>query len=946
MTEDERLREALVELERLRAREARALRESRALLEGLERVATAGSRGGGVDGLVEAVARHLGCGAVALLRGDPEGRAPRLESARPAALSGLAWAGAAPLLEKRRRIADLDAPAAAPWRAGRPEALAGFRALLSAPVAEEGGPRAALLCLDAAPDRFSGSDLALLERMAQLAAQALSAQAMAERNALLAAVIDGSAASIAIADAGDPAMPLVYVNPAFERLTGYRAEDAVGANCRFLSDEPADSPERRRLRTAVAERSHGRFELRNRRADGSVFWNQLSLYPVIGGDGAARFLVATQIDVSDRRAVETERDAARRRLEVALSSTSQGFLLIDAEGRIVFANESYRGAYDAPGLDWSEGADFAALWAARLEALGRAPEAARAGAADRLAALYAGPATREERLADGRVALVEDRPTGDGGALSLLTDITSLKAAEELLAQRAAAIDAAQDGIALTDPEDRFVYMNPAHRAMFGIETEAEALGRSWSALYTDAAAAELRETAFPALERAGAWRGEALGLRRDGTAIEQELSLTRLAGGGIVCVTRDVSERRRAERERMRLRDQLQVAQRQEAIGQLAAGIAHDFNNLLSAISGSAALIRQDLAPGAPAIAHAERIVAATGRAAELISRLLDVGARRAERRETDLGALLADAADLLRASSPKRVDLRLDLPEAPLRLELDPTDILQIVLNLGINARDAIGPAQGEIALALRPATPEDLARRLRIGHLDPGRPYIAIVVADTGSGMSEEQAAEVFAPYFTTKGAAGTGLGLSVVASIVSANDAALALDTAPGEGARFTVLWPAGAAPAAAAPAPAAPLPAGGASLAGETVLVAEDAGPVLGVITAILERAGAEVGGCEDPRDALAALEEDPGAWSLLVTDYDMPGLTGAELAEAARRAAPDLPILLCSALPDWRGRAGKGALFDAAIGKPVEEAALLDAAHRAIARRRAMGESR
>jgi CheY-like chemotaxis protein len=119
-----------------------------------------------------------------------------------------------------------------------------------------------------------------------------------------------------------------------------------------------------------------------------------------------------------------------------------------------------------------------------------------------------------------------------------------------------------------------------------------------------------------------------------------------------------------------------------------------------------------------------------------------------------------------------------------------------------------------------------------------------------------------------------------------------------------------------------------------------VLVAEDSEPVLGVLSEILARAGAEVGGCADPRDALAALEEDPASWDLLVTDFDMPGLTGAELARAARRAAPGLAVLLCTALPDWRGRdAAAAELFDAVTAKPVREAALLSAAARAIARR-------
>ncbi|MGF1447005.1 MAG: PAS domain S-box protein [Pikeienuella sp.] len=951
MTEDERLREALIELERMRARENAALREKTALVDALERMTVAATLPGGterpVDVLLASVAEGMPAAAVLLVRGAEGGLL--VERAWPTALAGLRWDAGAGLLSKRRRLKDLAAPAAGVWRVDQPAALAGYRALAGVPVRAEVGEAAALVCLDPEPDRFAAEDLALLERFARLAAQGLSAEALAARTQLLTAVIEGSAASIAIADATVPDMPLIYVNPAFERLTGYPAAEVIGANCRLLSDEAPDSPERMRLRETVSERRHGRFELRNRRRDGSLFWNQLSLYPVRAGDGATEYLVATQVDVTDRRAVESERDAARDRLVEALSSTAQGFLLADAEGRVVFANESYRDCFPpAPeGPDWAAGNDVGAVWAARLRA-GDAGASAEAAAEQWRARLFAGGAEREERLPDGRVLLISERRTRDRGALAIVTDVTSLKAAEELLAQRAAAIDAAQDGIALTDPQGRFVYMNTSHRTMFGFDCVSEILGRPWTVLYSPDTAARLEQIAMPALAETGAWRGEPVGRRKDGSAVDQEVSLTRLSNGGLVCVTRDVSERRQAERERMRLRDQLQVAQRQEAIGQLAAGIAHDFNNLLSAISGSAALLQHGLNPDAPQRAHAERIIAASGRAAELISRLLDIGARKTERSEIDLGGLIADAVDLVKASTPSRIQISLDLPRTAVRVVLDPSDILQLVLNLAINARDAIGERPGEITIALREAEPALTGARPKVGRVAPGLRYLAITVADTGGGIPPETAERIFTPYFTTKGAAGTGLGLSVVASIVSSNQGALLLDTRPGEGCTFTILWPQdGAVAERRAPrlgGDAAEAEAR-AALTGKTVLVAEDAAPVLRVIAEIFEAAGAEVGTCEDPRDALAAITEDPEAWSLLVTDFDMPEMTGAELALAARRAAPGLAIMLCSALPDRRRRSlgedeAGSPLFDTVIGKPVREGVLLAAAVQAIDLRR------
>lgn len=386
-----------------------------------------------------------------------------------------------------------------------------------------------------------------------------------------------------------------------------------------------------------------------------------------------------------------------------------------------------------------------------------------------------------------------------------------------------------------------------------------------------------------------------------------------------------------RVAAERASLREELEIAQRREIIGLLAAGLAHDFNNLLATISGNAALIETALEPGSPAAAGAARIQAASDQAVGLVKRLLSVGARRSSGIRIDLREPLREAAELVRSGIRDPARLVVDLPEDPVELVVDPTDVLQVVLNLAINARDALADHGGEIAIRLAPATTADLEGPFAVGSPDPARRYVCLEISDTGPGMPLEVRDQVFRPYFSTKGDKGTGLGLAIVSSVVSGNDGAVRLDSSPGKGTRFRILWPSDAPEEAAKPLPVEGLTG---SLQGKAVLAVDDQEDVLRVLTAFLGEAGAEVAPSTDPADVIEALRDDPGAWDLLVTDYDMPGMNGADLARLARDIRPDLPVVLVTAQPGLAGRAA--ADFDAVLGKPVQREALVTAAETAI----------
>ncbi|MEO1795552.1 MAG: ATP-binding protein, partial [Pseudomonadota bacterium] len=221
----------------------------------------------------------------------------------------------------------------------------------------------------------------------------------------------------------------------------------------------------------------------------------------------------------------------------------------------------------------------------------------------------------------------------------------------------------------------------------------------------------------------------------------------------------------------------------------------------------------------------------------------------------------------------------------------------VLQILINLILNACDALGGTAGKISLEV-----ESLScladADLQVGGIRAGRDYVKLSVCDDGSGMTAQTAASVFNPYFTTKGRQGTGLGLATAALQVRAIRGGIDVESSVGEGTRITIYWPVAK---VAVVAPEIGQSEGG-DLSGLTVLVVDDDPNVSAVVGSFLEALGAEVACCEDPRDAAAAIEEDPAGWSALITDYDMPHLNGGALVAKIRPHAPDLPVFVVTAL--------------------------------------------
>ncbi len=430
--------------------------------------------------------------------------------------------------------------------------------------------------------------------------------------------------------------------------------------------------------------------------------------------------------------------------------------------------------------------------------------------------------------------------------------------------------------------------------------------------------------------------RGEPLGgvqvrrRRKDGTLVEVSLftAVLRDAAGavtGSVGMLTDITEKNRLEGE-------LRQAQKMEAVGRLAGGIAHDFNNLLTVISGRADIALARLPETEPARRDIELVRKTAERAAALTRQLLAFSRRQAlETRVLDLNAVVDGLLPLLRRLIGEDIDLVAHLDSGAGSVKADPSQIEQVLLNLVVNARDAM-PTGGVLAITTTSAAPDPGAGTEVQG---PAGPCAMLAVSDTGQGMDAETRSRIFEPFFTTKEAGkGTGLGLSTVYGIVRQHGGAIDVESAPGEGTTFRVFLPRVEGVSEAVEA------AGGAAVArngSETVLLVEDEEGVRRVAVEILQEFGYEVLEATEATGALLIAERHPGPVHLLLTDVIMPQMGGPELAGRIGALRPGIRVLYMSGYTgEALGERGAVAPDVALLHKPFTPAALGRAVREAL----------
>ena len=598
---------------------------------------------------------------------------------------------------------------------------------------------------------------------------------------------------------------------------------------------------------------------------------------------------------------EQLRKSAERYRQI-VETTLDGVISYELDGTLQFANQRFADILGYP-LDELLALGVRDLvFPAEREELRRSLEARRRGQSDRREVPLRRKDGSQVRVLM-RSAPRRDDEGGVVGGFAFVSDLTDRDRADEMQKHLASIVDASHDAIMSTDLDGYVTCWNRGAERLFGW-TADEIVSHAASLLMPrdHAADEDLIVARVLAGEEVGAY--ETRRQRKDGSIVDVSIALSpiRETSGGITEISatiRDLTREKAAEAALRRTEEQLRHSQKMDAIGRLAGGIAHDFNNLLSVILSCA-----DLAAADPMLSARQReplseIRTAAMRAAELTRKLLTCS--RGQIREPivlDLRSVLLDMVHIIKRVVRENIFIELLPSDSRGRVFADRAQIGQIVMNLVVNARDAM-PDGGCVSLAVADVSLD--AERAGAFGVRPG-PYVMLSVTDTGIGMDEETRARAFEPFFTTKAKdKGTGLGLSTTYGIVQQSGGTIAVKSRPGQGATFEILLPrTDRAPGAPASAPKELVPLDG----DETILLVEDDDQVRAVARSILRRAGYVVLDARNGGEATLLSEQHVGRIHLLLTDIVMPLMSGKQLAERITRARPGVRVLYMSGYAD------------------------------------------
>ncbi len=480
--------------------------------------------------------------------------------------------------------------------------------------------------------------------------------------------------------------------------------------------------------------------------------------------------------------------------------------------------------------------------------------------------------------------------------------VTERKLADDRLMLLKAAVAAAQDIIVITDERGDIEFVNRAFATATG-HAESEVLGRNISLVYSGRHPPEFIDEMWQTLRAGRSWSGRFVNRRKSGELYTEAATITPIRddAGAIrhyLSIKQDITEAERAEERLAETEEQLRQAKKMEAIGTLAGGIAHDFNNVLTVILGYAAALKETLPESDERLEDLEEIERAGERAAALTRQLLAYSRRQVLSPQLlDPNRVVREIERLLRRSVSERVELALRLSPSVRHVVADEAQLGQVLLNLAVNANDAM-PNGGLLVVGTDGAA---LAEPTVLGQFTvPAGDYVVLSVSDTGEGIAPEAMARIFEPFFTTKAfGKGTGLGLATVYGIVAQSEGHLSVESRLGVGTTFKVFLPAREARAVESlPVQAPERPRGV-----ETILLVEDDPAVRAVARRTLRSCGYRVVEASDGREAVDLLASSREHVELLVTDVMMPGIDGPSLAQELIGQYPDLAVIFMSGYP-------------------------------------------
>ena len=762
------------------------------------------------------------------------------------------------------------------------------------------GPEEVVLFEQVATDVSVGLDRLEAEKQRRLAQSAL---ATSERRLKLAL----DAASIGSYE-WDPTTGQVVWDEQSQRMFGYRPGEFDGTYDGFAARIHPDDRAGVESVIAGARGSEEPFvhEFRVVWPDGSVHWLSSRGEFTHDETGRAVRLYGASYNIDDRKRAEAALRESEERLRQGIRVSGIGIFDHDHPSNVIYWSPELRAIYD---ID-AESPITLDLYYSRvhpddrqriIDAVHRSHDPAGDGLYDVQHRLLRPDGSirwttiRSQTFFEGEGQ--GRRPLRTVGAV---TDITERKRIEEEQKKLASLVEMSHESIGIATMKGSVIYMNQSAMRQVGIRSIEEAQGKTIFDFFTDADRVQAAETLYPAVLKDGFWSGE-FRVRhfRTGAAIDVDITafLVRDDQGApqyIAAVTRDITERKKSAMEKAKLEASLLQAQKMESIGRLAGGVAHDFNNMLTVILGFAELARNKILEPAILRGHIEEIVKAAERSRQITRQLLGFSRQQVIAPEpSDLNSIVEDLRSPLGRLIGEDVEMRFQPEPALWSALLDPSQINQILINLAINARDAM-PNGGMLMIetANVAVTPE-FARTQ--ANCTPGD-YVMLVVSDNGTGMSRDTLAHIFEPFFTTKAKGkGTGLGLATVYGIVRQNGGFITVYSEIGQGTTLRIYFPR-AIGVAESPAPLC-IPV---QIGTGNVLLVEDDELVRDVTTAALKSIGYAPLVADSPQEALRMCAEPGADIRLILTDVVMPGMTGAELRDRVEAIRPETKVLFMS----------------------------------------------
>jgi PAS domain S-box-containing protein len=691
----------------------------------------------------------------------------------------------------------------------------------------------------------------------------------------------------------EPGPRIVFVNEALERHTGYRAADVIGRSPRFLHGPKTDPRVLDEIGAALSQRQPIRQQLVNYTKDGAEYWVDVDMVPIFGARNECTHFVAIQRDITNDKKREEQLLWKTAFFEAKVHSSPDGILVVDSTGKKILQNQQMIDLWNIPPEFAAEIDDGHQLeWVASQVKNPRQ-------FSEKVAYFYAHPdeiSQDEVELINGKVFDRYSAPVRgqDGkyyGRIWSFRDITEHRRSE---ARFRRLIDSNAQGVLFWNAQGEVTDANDAFLRLVNYTREdLEAGCINWVAR-TPPEYADLDRRALEELAASGACAPyEKEFIRKDGSRVPILIGAATFEDNpedGVAFVL-DLTERKKLEKQFLR-------AQRMESIGTLAGGIAHDLNNILSPIMMSIDVLAHT-AKDPEAKSLLATIEVSARRGADIVRQVLSFARGiEGERVEVQPQYLLKDLEKIIKDTFPKNIELQFSVTSETHTILGDPTQVQQILLNLCVNARDAM-PDGGTLSIAMEDCVLDEqyVAKNIQA---EAGR-FVKITVTDTGTGVPLDLQDKIFEPFFTTKELNhGTGLGLSTVMAIVKSHKGIINLYSEPGRGTTFRVYLPAmeSVSETWREKSNGNELPRG----QGETILVVDDEASILAVTRQTLQAFGYHVLAAADGADAVAIYAQHHSEIAIVLTDIMMPIMDGAAMIRVLRRINPEVKIIATSGL--------------------------------------------